>query len=160
MDNIKKPAKSPDCLLGEVPQPTDSRLSVTTFGISFQVTLSMSYSSSVTSHNSRVVTDDILRLHGRKEHLTREKALKVEQRLAVQRMRRQNLACARSTEMQRVARQGEHDPQTTHSAGLSAPRLLACDLASARLDRIRARTNAMTHANTNAHTYLSLNKDC
>ena len=129
-------------------------------GMSFQVTLSMSYSSSVTSHNSRVVTDDILRLHGRKEHLTREKALKVEQRLAAQRMRRQNLAFARSAEMQRVARQSENDHQTTHSAGLSAPRLLACDLASARLDRIHARTNAMTHANTNAQTYSSLNKDC
>ena len=25
-DNIQKPAKSPDCLLGVVPQPTDSRL--------------------------------------------------------------------------------------------------------------------------------------
>ena len=26
VDNIQKPAKSPDCLLGVVPQPTDSRL--------------------------------------------------------------------------------------------------------------------------------------
>ena len=29
MDNIQKPTKSPDCLLGVVPQPTDSRLSET-----------------------------------------------------------------------------------------------------------------------------------
>ena len=126
-----------------------------------QVTLSMSYSSSVTSHNSRVFTDDIQRLSGRKEQLTREKAFKVEERLATQRRRRQHLATERIIAMQRATRRQLQEHRPSDLDIRKTPCLLVSERANERQDRIRTRTCASaSQPNTIVETYMSLNKDC